>query len=238
MGASNSSKRKRKITDYFSADPTKIKKRKLNAKPARVLFMRGPVYARFQSIYGSVMRSALVSALSVPSDVVQEIAEYGTGNVEKCGIPHCRHKIRLFEQDGASSDHYEFDEELNVFYCSDCFRNHNLLRFCQPCERWIYVREQGIECGSSNCDVFVHDCDQSEWSNQNAFECASCRKTFCSQCKSECQNCAQSFCWKCDSGIFWSRYWAPEAAEIETAKRICGGCQLSLHVSSEEDCDL
>lgn len=153
--------------------------------PWRVPFSEKLEYSAI--LFTSIKQSPLISKMSVPTCIVQEIAEFGEGFVELCANSKCSAKVVVLEKDlhlitwnlNLSCFHhesYQFIRRLypqeRCFYCSSC---QNSLEYCDDCSRKSFVPECD-KC--SNCCAVIMKCDC-----EISFECPECSCILCKSCR-------------------------------------------------------
>ena len=92
--------RKRKVNNYFDANPSASKERKIHSdQPQRKVFSNEKDQQRFVQIFQSLTETELIAVQSVPSDVIREIAKHTVGTVRDCGNRYCDNKMVVLQQD-------------------------------------------------------------------------------------------------------------------------------------------
>lgn len=129
---STSKKRKLSCEGNENTNGNPVKRQRINDDGISCsrIFTHGQDIIRFNVIYLALKSSDLISKLDVPQEIIQEIAEQGTGNVENC--TDCGEKVIHLAQD-VDSDYTtnQWYSALNtvdfltmtpttVYHCSHC----------------------------------------------------------------------------------------------------------------------
>ena len=196
MASSNNSN-KRKIPSNFNDAPRAPKRRRRrprSKRPQSKVFSNKEDLEQFQTIFHSVKYSELASDSMTPISIIQEIAEYATGDVKGCAASTCDHKVVVLKEDSCcgcgvfrhDSYRHDGDMDLNLFYCSSCMLH---LEWCEVCDLWIYIPDC-TKC--SECTVAIYDCNC-----DNETECILCSAVLCAECSHLCDGCDEIVCLEC-----------------------------------------
>eukprot|EP01084_Bolivina_argentea_P142847 250913_1 len=102
------------------------------------------------SLWNDIKQSQLITNLSVPEIISQQIAEYSTGIVKACKIKKCKNKIVQLEQD--------FDENKQK-YVHETYLTHDQAIFGVPQRYYtVYFCNQckhRVMC-CNGCDMLHH----------------------------------------------------------------------------------
>ena len=188
--------RKRSAREAFDtdADPTMLKKPKIQCdSPQSKAFSNEKDQVQFMQIFQSLQTKDLISDLSVPSCIIQEIAEQAVGTLRDCDNPKCDNKVVILQHDNNEKnadlfwpvhESYEFVwpsewSSAPVFYCSDCKAGtHN----CKYCKQIVFVPlEERGQCAICDWKIYPHGCEARVLVNYKE-QCITCGKTICWYC--------------------------------------------------------
>lgn len=217
--------RKRSASEALDidADPPMLKKRKIQCDPPQSkAFPNEQDQEQFMQIFQSLKTTDLISDLSIPSCIIQEIAEQTVGVLRDCDNPNCDHKVVILQQDNTEEDTKFFwpDHEsymyvwpsqwssAAVFYCSDCKAGTH---HCDYCRKIVFapLEERG-QCAICDWKLYPHGCD--------AHLAEDASRTW----KEQCITCGNTICWDCVNHLN-----ANVSDEYE--------CIMCGHVSEEEE---
>ena len=203
------SQKQRKITDYFSSNPS-CTSRKVNAKSS--LFSTKEDLHQFQRICKLIEQAALVLESHVSMDVIQEIAEFATGDVLVCAATGCSSKVITLWEDFEDDHHvehesYALDRIRKECYCSSC---KSYVEWCDDCKYFnTYFDEARDKCHKCHTPLWICGFLLGRKCKNRAriwrYECKKCNALTCLDCV-----------WLCESGghicsiCFLCQYWGED----------------------------
>ena len=140
--------RKRKVNNYFDANPSASKERKIHSdQPQRKVFSNEKDQQRFVQIFQSLTETELIAVQSVPSDVIREIAKHTVGTVRDCGNRYCDNKMVVLQQD-KSEISKGFSHRVHDYGSYGCtVLDHALVYECAVCKGALNAIEYVVEWG-------------------------------------------------------------------------------------------
>ena len=165
------SKRDIKSDDRFKTVINKLKKKYQSAIKHRIFFQNEKDNKQCIQIMNAINKCELILKLSVSSDSIKQIAQFATGNVEKCGRCHIQNIVIL------NGDQKLFGHKYNAYYGYGKYLNkdydykYKYIYHCRRCDDYM------LKC--KKCYEMFHNLYK--WKDDDS--CDDCWQNYCDRCR-------------------------------------------------------